>query len=163
MQFLRITNLKSANDSFWNLFFHSDPLFNNLRFCLPILSLLLLTRLQSEAIVWWCSVKKVFQQFFANFKRKHLLEGRVFNEVADLQFNFSKKRFRHRCFFVNSGNFHKTFFKEPFGRLLLQKHSFGLLSQHDLLPFQKRCHTYFPAEYFLALICRLGTRVSSVF
>ena len=56
---------------------------------------------------------------------------------------------------------HNTFFKEPFGRLLL--HSFGLLSHHDLLFFQKRCHRYFPAKYFLGLIYRLGTRVSSIF
>ena len=48
----------------------------------------------------------------------------------------------------------KTFFKEPFGRLLLHKH---------LSSFQKWCHTYFPAEYFLDLIWRLGTRVSSIF
>ena len=58
---------------------------------------------------------------------------------------------------------HEDFFKEPFGRLLLHKHSFCLLSQHNLVPFQKRCYTYFPAEYFLDLICRLGTRVSSIF
>ena len=59
--------------------------------------------------------------------------------------------------------FNKTFFKEPFGRLLLHKHSFCLLSQHDHVPFQKRCHTYFPAEYFLGSICRLRTRASSIF
>ena len=29
--------------------------------------------------------------------------------------------------------------------------------------FQKRCHTYFPAEYFLDLIYRLVTRLSSIF
>ena len=29
--------------------------------------------------------------------------------------------------------------------------------------FQKQCHTYFLAEYFFGLICRLGTRVSSIF
>ena len=34
---------------------------------------------------------------------------------------------------------HNTFFKEPFGRLLLHKHSLCLLSNHDLLFFQKRC------------------------
>ena len=50
---------------------------------------------------------------------------------------------------------HNTFFKESFGRLLLHKHSFCLLSNHNLLFFQKRCHTYFPAEYFLSLIYRL--------
>ena len=58
---------------------------------------------------------------------------------------------------------HNTFFKEPFGQLLLHKRSFCLLSHHDLPPFQKRCHTYFPAGYFLGLICRLGTKLSSVF
>ena len=47
---------------------------------------------------------------------------------------------------------HNTFFKEPFGRLLLHKHSFCLLSHHDLLFFQKRCHPYFLVEYFLSLI-----------
>ena len=41
---------------------------------------------------------------------------------------------------------HNTFFKEPFGRLLLHK---------QLSSFQKCCHTYSPAEYFLGLICRL--------
>ena len=58
---------------------------------------------------------------------------------------------------------HNTFVKEPFGRLLLHKHSFGFLSHHDLFFFQKRCHGYFPAKYFLDLIYRLGTRVSSIF
>ena len=58
---------------------------------------------------------------------------------------------------------HDTFFKESLGRLLPDKHWFSLLSHHDLSPFQQRCHTYFSAEYFLGLICRLGTRVSSIF
>ena len=58
---------------------------------------------------------------------------------------------------------HSIFLKEPFRRLLLHKHSFCLPSQHDALPFQKRCYTYFPAEYFLGLIYRLVTRVSSIF
>ena len=51
---------------------------------------------------------------------------------------------------------HNTFFKEPFGRLLLHKHSLCLLS------FQKRCRTFFLAEYFFDLIFRLGTKVSSI-
>ena len=59
--------------------------------------------------------------------------------------------------------FYNIFLKEPFGRLLLHKHSFCLLSQHDASSFQKRCYTYFPAEYFLGLIYRLVTRVSSIF
>ena len=56
-----------------------------------------------------------------------------------------------------------TILKEPFGQLHLHKHSFCLLSHHNLLFFQKRCHIYFPAECFLGLIYRLGTRVSSIF
>ena len=55
-----------------------------------------------------------------------------------------------------------TFFKKPFGRLLLHKHSLCLLSYHDLSPFQKRCRTFFLAEYFFGLIFRLGTKVSSI-
>ena len=58
---------------------------------------------------------------------------------------------------------HNTFFKKPFRRLLQHKHEFGLLTHHDLLFFQKRCHTHFPAKYFLDLIYRLGTRASSIF
>ena len=58
--------------------------------------------------------------------------------------------------------FTKTVFKEPFGRLLLHKHLFRLLSHHDLSPFRKRYYTYFPAEYFLSLVCRLGVGVSSI-
>ena len=58
---------------------------------------------------------------------------------------------------------HNIFFKERFGRLLQHKHSLCLLSHLNFLPIQKRCHTYFLAEYFLGLICRLGTRVSSIF
>ena len=57
---------------------------------------------------------------------------------------------------------HNTFFKEPFGRLLLHKHSLCLFPYHDLSPFQKRCRTFFLAEYYLGFICRLGTKVSSV-
>ena len=56
-----------------------------------------------------------------------------------------------------------TIFKQPFGRLLQHKHSFCLLSHHDLLFFQKRCHIYFPVECFLGLIYRLPTRVISIF
>ena len=57
---------------------------------------------------------------------------------------------------------HNTFFKGPFGPLLLHKHSLCLLSYLDFSPFQKRCRTFFLAEYFFGLICRLGTKVSSI-
>ena len=58
---------------------------------------------------------------------------------------------------------HNTVFKEPLGQLPLHKHSFCLLSRHNVFPFQKRCYTYFPTGYFLGLIYTLGTRVSSIF
>ena len=50
-----------------------------------------------------------------------------------------KKRFRCKCFLVNSAKFFITSF------------------------FKERSYTYFLAEYLLGLICRLGTRVSSIF
>ena len=58
---------------------------------------------------------------------------------------------------------HDSLFKEPLGQLLLHKHSSCSLSYHKISPFQKQCHTYFLTEFFLCLICRLGTRVSSIF
>ena len=73
----------------------------------------------------------------------------------------SKKRFQNRYFLVNSAKFLIThFFKRTFGELLPRKHSFCLLSRHDLSLFQKQ---NFPTEYFLGLIYRLGTRVSAIF
>ena len=101
---------------------------------------------------------------FANFTRKHLLKRLDFNKVANLQFNFIKKEIQAQMFFCEFWEIsNKIFLKKPFGRLLLHKQSFCLLSQHDLVPFQKRSDIYFPAECFLGLICRLGTRVSSIF
>ena len=58
---------------------------------------------------------------------------------------------------------HNIFFKEPCGRLLLRKHSLCLLSPMTFHLFKKKRHTYFLAQYFFGLICRLGTRVSSIF
>ena len=43
---------------------------------------------------------------FAKFTRKRLRSRLAFNEVEDLQsLTLSKKRFRHRCFLVNSAKF----------------------------------------------------------
>ena len=91
---------------------------------------------------------------------KHLRWSLAFKEAADLQsLTLSKKQIPTvRCRPMLSCEFcemsHNSFFKEPFGRLLLHKH---------LSSFQKWCQTYFPAEYFLGLIWRLVTRVSSIF
>ena len=114
MQFLRIPNLKSANDCFWNLFFHLDSLFNNLRFCLPILPSLLLILLQSEAVVRWCSAKKVFQQISQISQENTCSKDAFLMKPQICSLTLSKKRFRHRCFFVNSGKFLiKPFIKNP--------------------------------------------------
>ena len=97
-------------------------------------------------------------------KKTPELKRLVFNEVGDRwSSNFIQKEIPAQMFFfVNFAKFlMKPFLKKPFGRLL-HKHWFCLLSQHNLVPFQKRCHAYFPAEYFLDLICRLQTRVSSI-
>ena len=96
---------------------------------------------------------------FANFTRKHLLLGIVFNKVANLQsLTLSKTRFRCRCFLVNSGKFLiKLFLRKPWDGC------FYINTRFVYFPFQKRCHTYFPAEYFLGLICRLRIGVSPIF
>ena len=109
--------------------------------------------------------KKVVPAYFTNFTRKPLRERVVFKEAAVLEsLTLSKKKFGHRWFICELCKMsHNIFLKEPFGRQLLHKHSFCLFSQHDASPFQKRCYTYFPAEYFLGLIYRLVTRVSSIF
>ena len=83
--------------------------------------------------------------------------------------NFAKFTRKHRkdiplqmfsCEFCEIS--HNIFFKEPFGRLLLHKHSLCLFSYHDISPFQNRCGIFFLAQCFLGFICRLGTKVSSI-
>ena len=83
---------------------------------------------------------------FAKFTRKH---------QKDIQLQMFS------CDFCEISQ--NIFFKEPFGRLLLHKHSLCLFSYHDLSPFQKRCHSFFLVEYFFGFICRLGTKVSSIY
>ena len=58
-------------------------LHQNLQFRLPILPslLILLMLLYSEAIVWWCSAKKVFLRILQNLQEKSC----VFKEAGDLQ------------------------------------------------------------------------------
>ena len=103
--------------------FNWTALFNSSRFCLPILPSLLLILLKSEAVVRWCSTKKVFQ----------ILQW----SCRSTEFNFVKKEIPAQMFFCKFWEIsHKTFFKEPFGRLLLHEHSFCLLSQHDLNLFK---------------------------
>ena len=99
--------------------------------------------LWSEAVVRCCSAEKVFLQIRQNWQEntKEILAQILSCEFCEIS--------------------HNIFFKEPFVLLLHHKHWFCLLSHHDLSSFQKQCHTYFLAEYFFDLICRLGTGVSS--
>ena len=71
-----------------------------------------------------------------------------------------KKRFRYRCFLVNSAKFPITSFLKN-----ASDGCFSINTRYVYCPtsIQKRCHTYYLAEYFFGLICRLGTRVSSIF
>ena len=72
--------------------------------------------------------------------------------------SFIKNRLQHKYFFKFWEISQNSLFWNPFEWLLLLNHSFCLL-----FSFSKQCHTYLPAEYFLGLIYRTGTRVSSIF
>ena len=101
---------------------------------------------------------------FAKYLSRLLLRL-FFNEVADIQsLTLSKKRFRHRYFLVNSAKFLITLFiKNPLDSCFRINTRSVYCPTTSFCFFQKRCHTYFPAEYFLGLIYRLATRVSSIF
>ena len=109
--------------------------------------------------------KKSVLTNFVIFTTKHKCWSLLFNEVAVLQrLTLTNMRVWHRYILTNFAKFFViTFLENPFGRLLLYNHSFFVLPHHDVLSFQKRCHTYFPAGYFLSLISSLGVRVSSIF
>ena len=115
-------------------------------------------RTGSEAATRGVILRKGVLGNSSKFSGKHKCQSLFFNKVAGLRpATLLKKRLWHRCFPVNFAKFLRTrFLQNTYGWVLLQKHSFCLLSQHDIVPFQKRSHTYFPAEYFLGLICRLG-------
>ena len=71
-----------------------------------------------------------------------------------------KKRFWHRCFLVNSAKYPIIYFSKN-----TSDDCFIINFRYFYCPtyIQKRCHTCFPIEYFFGLICRLATRVSSIF
>ena len=87
---------------------------------------------------------------FAKFTRKYLRKSLLFKEIGDLQsLALSKKIFPDvSCEFCEISQTQATSV---------------LLYSRDLSPFQKQYHTYFPTEYFLGLIWRLGTRVNPIF
>ena len=74
-----------------------------------------------------------------------------------------KKRFRHRCFPVNSAKFPITSFsKNASDGCFVINIRFVYCPSLTFCLF-KNDVTHFLAEYFFGLICRLGTRVSSIF
>ena len=93
--------------------------------------------------------KKVILQISQNLQKKHLSQSLVFPAQMVL------------CDFREVS--HKTSFKKSIRWLLLQKLYVCLASRHDRSSFQKRCHTYFPSENSLGFVCRLRTRVNSIF
>ena len=64
---------------------------------------------------------------------------------------------------TNCAKLTRKYQKRDSGRLLHHKHSFYLLSHHDLWYFQKQCHKYFLTKYFYWLTCRMETRVRSIY
>ena len=107
---------------------------------------------------------QILQNSQENTCAKDSLYRLAFNEVADLQFYFIKKEIPVQMFFVNSAKFLITLF--------LKNHSHGCFCINTrsvycfitiFCVFQKRCHIYFPAKYFLSLMYRLGTKVNSIF
>ena len=101
---------------------------------------------------WYCYNQKqssgaVLQKRFCSFKFRKIHK------------KTPKKRFQHRCFLVNCLKFPIISF--------LKNASNGCFSINTCYVYcptsiQKRCHAYFLVGYFFGLICRLGTRVSSI-
>ena len=97
-------------------------------------------------------------------KKKSALESRFQWSCRSTASTFIKKDTTAQVFYCEFCEISfNSFFIEHFTQLLLHDHSFCLLSYHNLLPRQKRCHTYFLAEHFFGLFCRLATRMSSIF
>ena len=71
--------------------------------------------------------------------------------------------FHYRCFLVNSAKFPITpFLKNPSDGCSCIYTRSVYFSTTTFSPFQKRCRTFFLAEYFFGFICRLGPKVSSI-
>ena len=78
-------------------------------------------RFYSEAVIWWCSVKKVFLKLSQNSLEKTCVRVSFFNKVAGPRpVTLLKKKLWHTCFPVNfSKNFKSTFFIEQLRWLFL--------------------------------------------
>ena len=93
------------------------------------------------------------------FSKKVFLQNSQESTCARVSF------FRHSCFLVNFAKF----LRKPFSKNL-SNGWFCINTRFVYCPattfrlFKNNVtHTYFPAEYFLGLMCKLGTKVSSIF
>ena len=107
--------------------------------------------------------KRCSNKFRKFHKKTPALKTRFQWSCRSAEFNFIKEEIQAQMFFVNSGKFLlKPFLKNPSdGCFCINPRSVYFPS--TTLYLLKNDVTYFPAEYFLGLICRLGTRVSSIF
>ena len=79
------------------------------------------SNLKIEAVIWRCSVKKVFRNF-TKFTGKHLCQSLFFNKTAGLgAATLLKKRLWQRCFPVKFVKFLRTSFLTEHLRWLLLK------------------------------------------
>ena len=77
-----------------------------------------------EAVVWRCSVEKVFLEISQNSQENTCARVSFFNKVAGLRpATLLKKRLWHRCFPVNFAKFLTSFFTEHLRWLLLNFNS----------------------------------------
>ena len=77
-----------------------------------------------------------------------LLQKSYFYKFCKIHKKTPKKRFRHRCFLVNSAKFLIASWRRSFGRLLQHKNSFCLLSHHHLFAFSKTMSHLFSGWVF---------------
>ena len=92
-----------------------------------------------------------------------LLQKRCFYKFCKIHTKTPKKRFRHRCFLVNSAKFPIAYFLKNASNGCFSINTGYVHCPNLIFCLFKNDVTHFLAEYFLDLICSLGTRVSSVF
>ena len=115
--FLRTPNLRSANDSFWNLLFNLDCPFNNLHVWLKLIHVRLIL---NTFVYLICSfVCQYFLRYYWYCYNKKQSSGAVLQKRCSYKFRkihkkTPKKRFQQRWFLVNSAIFLITLFlKKP--------------------------------------------------
>ena len=95
---------------------------------------------------------------FRKFHKKTPALRRVFNEVADLQFNFIKKEIPAQTFFCEFWVFLiKPFLKNPLDGCFCRNTRSVYFPSTTFYLFKNN------VAHFFGLICRLGTRVRSIF